>query len=423
MKQVFFIFTSIALIASCGRSAEEIRQQNLNELKADVLFLSSDSLEGRATGSAGEAKAAAYLVQRFTDLGLSPMGDSGTFQQFFEFVPKANPHVMETGDSLSLGMGAVKPVRGSNIIGFIDNKAEKTVIIGAHYDHLGMGDESSLFAGEPAIHNGADDNSSGVAALLELAQRLKKPGHFSGNNYLIIAFSGEEKGLWGSNWFCKNPTLPLENVNYMLNMDMVGRLKAERTLAINGVGTSPSWMPVLDSLQVDSINIVTTESGVGPSDHTSFYLKDIPVLHFFTGQHEDYHKPSDDADKINFEGMLSVINYIETLIAQLDAKGELEFTKTKDDSNENSPRFTVTLGVVPDYLYSGDGMRIDGVSEGKLAQRLGLQSGDIVRALGDSAVVDMMSYMRALSAYSSGDSSLLVIDRGGNELRFPVKFD
>jgi len=414
---------SIILLFACKPNKEEIKQQNLAELKADVSFLASDSLEGRETGTKGEQIAAQYLVNRFKDLGLITMGDSSSFQQVFEFIPKANPHVMTSGDSLSMGMGTVKPVNGSNIIGFIDNKAAKTVVIGAHFDHLGMGSDNSLFTGEPAIHNGADDNSSGVAALLELAQRLKKPGYHSANNYLIIAFSGEEKGLWGSNWFCKNPTIQLESINYMLNLDMVGRLKAERTLAINGVGTSPQWMPILEALSVDSINIVTTESGVGPSDHTSFYLKDIPVLHFFTGQHEDYHKPSDDIEKINFEGILSVVNYIDALISKLNDQGELEFSKSKDDNNSDTPRFKVTLGVVPDYLYSGNGMRIDGVSEGKLAQRLGLKSGDIVIALGDSLVTDMMSYMHALSAHSAGDSSLLRIERDGSEISFPLKFD
>jgi len=391
------------------------------QLLEDVSFLASDSLEGRGTGTAGERIAAEYLVNRFKTLGLQAMGDSSSFLQEFRFVPKSNPHVMEQGDSTTLGMGTVKEVRGNNVVAFLDKGAANTVIIGAHYDHLGLGDENSLYKGEPQIHNGADDNASGVAVMLELAERLKFKT--SGNNYLFIAFSGEEKGLWGSNFYCKNPTYPMEKINYMINMDMVGRLKVENKLAINGVGTSPQWMPVLEKINVDSIVMVSSESGVGPSDHTSFYLKDIPVLHYFTGQHEDYHKPTDDVEKINIKGMVSVTDFIEEMIVQLDSSGKLEFTKTVDQDDENTPRFTVTLGVIPDYMFSGDGMRIDGVSEGKVAFRSGIIAGDIVVGMGEIEVVDMMSYMAGLSQYSSGDSSQVRVLRGEEELKFNIKFD
>ena len=418
MKSFPFAFLSIALFAACSNPAVK---DDKTQLMADVSFLASDSLEGRGTGTEGERIAADYIANRFKTLGLQTMGDSGSYLQEFTFVPKSNPHVMETGDSSSLGMGVVKEIRANNVIAFMDNQAAQTVVIGAHYDHLGLGDENSLYKGDPQIHNGADDNASGVAVMLELAERLK--GKNTGNNYLFIAFSGEEKGLWGSNYYCKNPSYPLEKVNYMINMDMVGRLKEERNLAINGVGTSPAWMPALESIEVDSINIITTESGVGPSDHTSFYLKDLPVLHFFTGQHEDYHKPTDDVEKINVDGMVSVTNYIETLITVLDPFGKIDFTKTVDQDNENTPRFTVTLGVIPDYMFSGDGMRIDGVSEGKVASRSGMQSGDVVIGMGEVEVTDMMSYMDALSKFSSGDSTSVRIRRDQEELEFEVVFD
>ncbi|MEP7169027.1 MAG: M20/M25/M40 family metallo-hydrolase, partial [Bacteroidota bacterium] len=189
---------------------------------------------------------------------------------------------------------------GHNIIGYIDNKAINTIVIGAHYDHLGYGGEGSLYRGAPTIHNGADDNASGDAALIELARILKNSNDKS-NNYLFIAFSGEEKGLLGSNYFVKHPTIDLKKVDYMINMDMVGRMKKdEHTLQVLGVGTSPEWKEVVEKINIDSVKIKEAESGVGPSDHTSFYLADIPVLHFFTGSHEDYHKPSDDEDKINY---------------------------------------------------------------------------------------------------------------------------
>ena len=207
----------------------------------------------------------------------------------------------------------------------------------------------------------------------------------------------------------------------MVNMDMVGRLNEEKTLAINGVGTSPSFVSALDLVNADSLKLVTSESGVGPSDHTSFYLQDLPVLHFFTGQHEDYHKPSDDSEKINYEGLLKVVRYIERLVGKLDEEPKLAFTKTKDSSGD-SPRFTVSLGVVPDYLFDGKGMRIDGVSEDKPAQAAGLQKGDVIVQLGDSSVVDMMSYMRALSAFQKGDEAKLWYERDGQKLEAQVKF-
>nr|HAD52757.1 peptidase M28 [Algoriphagus sp.] len=310
-------------------------------------------------------------------------------------------------------------ITGRNVLGFIDNQAEKTIVIGAHFDHLGFGGVGSLHRGDSAIHNGADDNASGTAALLALAELLKHQKHQS--NFLFIAFSGEENGLWGSNYFVKNPTIDLETVNFMVNMDMVGRLNEEKTLAINGVGTSPSFVSALDLVNADSLKLVTSESGVGPSDHTSFYLQDLPVLHFFTGQHEDYHKPSDDSEKINYEGLLKVVRYIERLVGKLDEEPKLAFTKTKDSSGD-SPRFTVSLGVVPDYLFDGKGMRIDGVSEDKPAQAAGLQKGDVIVQLGDSSVVDMMSYMRALSAFQKGDEAKLWYERDGQKLEAQVKF-
>ncbi|MCB0593081.1 MAG: M28 family peptidase, partial [Phaeodactylibacter sp.] len=230
--------------------------------------------------------------------------------------------------------------------------------IGAHYDHLGHGIMGSLYAGDPAIHNGADDNASGVAALLRIAEELKK-GRAKNNNYLFMGFSGEEMGLFGSKYFANNPTINLGKVNYMLNMDMVGRLNEEKVLAVNGAGTSPAWKEAIENLSIGGIQAKTTDSGIGPSDHTSFYLKDLPVLHFFTGQHTDYHKPSDDAELVNYKGLMLVTDYILALIDELDGAGKLAFTKTKDeDEGKRAAAFKVTLGVMPDYVYQGEGMRI-----------------------------------------------------------------
>ncbi len=394
----------------------------VERMRMTLSTLADDAMEGRAVGSPGEAKAGALIAGKFAAMNLQPKGDSSWFQKF-TFVPHAAAQVHHTGDSASLGMALVKEISGRNVLALLDNGSANTVIIGAHYDHLGLGDENSLWTGEKAIHNGADDNASGVAALVELAQWLSsKPIGTTGHNYLFIAFSGEEKGLWGSNFFTKNPTIDLTKVSYMLNMDMVGRLNAEKALAVNGVGTSPEWMKFLPSIKVDDIKIVTSESGVGPSDHTSFYLMDIPVLHFFTGQHEDYHKPSDDTEKVNFTGLGSVVQFMQQVILKMDKIAKAEFTKTKD-ATPSSADFKVTLGVVPDYLYSGTGLRIDGTKEGKPAAKAGLIKGDIVMKLGDFDIEDIYGYMEALSKFEKGQTTNCVVLRDGAQLTLKVTWE
>src|SRR5690606_10352109 len=185
---------------------------------------------------------------------------------------------------------------GYNVLGYIDNDAATTIILGAHFDHLGYGEDgnSRHTAHELSIHNGADDNASGTAALIELAKKLKQ-SKAKNNNYLFIAFSGEELGLYGSKYFTENPTIDLKTTNYMINMDMVGRLSdSTKSVTIGGYGTSPAWSSVISAVPGSSIAVKIDSSGTGPSDHTSFYRKDIPVLFYFTGLHTDYHKPSDD---------------------------------------------------------------------------------------------------------------------------------
>ena len=400
----------VALLVGCTdfKTDRVIRQ----ELEQDIYHLAADELEGRAFGTIGEEKAAQFLAERFEAIGLTPMGTEGYFQEFVVNKP-TNPHEQAQMDSNGEGL------KGRNVIGYLHNDADHTIVIGAHFDHLGYGSEGSLHRGEPSIHNGADDNASGTGALVQLAGILK--GKDLSTNVLFIAFSGEENGLWGSNYYVKNPTVDLERVSYMINMDMVGRLNEENTLAINGVGTSPSWNEALETVNTDSLKLVTSESGVGPSDHTSFYLQDLPVLHFFTGQHEDYHKPGDDAEKINYDGLVKIIRYIERLIVTLDQPEQLAFTKTQEDEG-NSPRFSVSLGVVPDYLYDGEGMRIDGVTEGKPAQAAGMKKGDIVVKLGDSTIVDMMSYMRALSVFKGGEATVVEYKRGNDLKAAQIKF-
>uniref|UniRef100_UPI004049CF9B M20/M25/M40 family metallo-hydrolase n=1 Tax=Gelidibacter sp. TaxID=2018083 RepID=UPI004049CF9B len=383
-------------------------------IKEDVEFLSSDALEGRQTGTKGEEEAAKYIAKRFNDLKLQEKGTKG-FLQVFSFKPKTDPH----SEVVFTSMAEDSTITGTNVLGYIDNNAENTIIIGAHYDHLGYGGDGSLFASkDKAIHNGADDNASGVAVMLDLAKKLQNAN--TNNNYLFVAFSGEEMGLLGSNYFVKNPTLDIKKVNYMINMDMVGRLKQDSTLAVYGVGTTPRFKQTL-SANNNRFKLIENESGVGPSDHTSFYLADIPVLHFFTGQHSDYHKPSDDFEKLNYEGMQTISSYIFDVISDLNNAGKLPFRITKNESEE-VPRFKVGLGVMPDYLFDGKGMRVDGVIEGRAAQKAGLLKGDVIIRLGESDITDMMSYMKALSTFKEGDSTKVVVDRDGKQVEAELVF-
>lgn len=314
---------------------------------------------------------------------------------------------------------------GHNVIGYIDNGAPTTAILGAHFDHLGYGEDgnSMLRTNEHLIHNGADDNASGTAALIELA-RLLKNSKLDRNNYLFIAFSGEELGLFGSKFFVENPTISLSSVNYMVNMDMVGRLNdSSKALTIGGYGTSPEWTSLINLKDKKSPFLIKIDSsGTGPSDHTSFYRKDIPVLFFFTGLHADYHKPSDDFDKINYMGELSVVKYIYSLIEKENkTKQKLAFTKTRE-MQTSSTRFSVTMGIMPDYTFSGTGVRVDGVSDGRPAQKAGLQTGDVITQLGDYNVSSLENYMEALGKFKKGDSTVVKFKRGNDNKQAQVQF-
>jgi len=405
MKQLFIVLFFVTI----GMFSQE------NKMKADVTFLADDKLEGRNTGSEGEQLAADYIVKRFEELGYTPKGTDGYFQSF-TFKPKAHPHAKvaftEEKDTTT--------TTGRNVIAFLDNGAENTIIIGAHYDHLGWGAQGSLYRGEEKlIHNGADDNASGVAVMLNLAAKLKNSN--TNNNYLFMAFSGEEMGLLGSNYFVKHTTIDLSKVNYMINMDMVGRLKEDKTLAVYGIGTSPVFKGIVEESAKGKFHLILKESGVGPSDHTSFYLADLPVLHLFTGQHADYHKPSDDSNLLNYEGMQEISDFVISIVSDLNDDGKLAFTKTKNEQQKGS-KFKVTLGVVPDYLFDGKGMRIDGVTDGKPASNAGIVKGDVVIKMGDIDVAEMMDYVKSLGTFEKGQTTKVIVMRDGKEVEVEVTF-
>jgi len=393
----------VAVFPGCGQNISP------EKIKEHVSILASDAYEGRGTGTSGEEKAAQYIEQQFKKLKLKPLGDQGTYRQNFSF--KGGMH----------GTGAEGTAK--NIVAYLDNGAPNTIILGAHYDHLGKGNDGNSLDPNPKdkIHNGADDNASGVAGILELARyyaNTKKENH----NFLFMCFSGEELGLYGSKYWTEHPTLDLSKVNYMINLDMVGRLDEQNGLSVSGSGTAAAWEPLLKMLSKDRVLIKTDSSGTGPSDHTSFYLKNIPVLHFFTGSHADYHKPSDDADKINATGEAKILSLIVDLINSEPTSQKLAFLPTKNRTTVARSAFKVTMGVMPSYSANVEGLKVDGVSEGKPAQKAGIKTGDVILKIGDLDIKDIQNYMDALGKFEKGQTVPVKVSRGSEILTFNITF-
>jgi aminopeptidase YwaD len=513
----------------------------VKQLRADITYLASDELEGRRTGSKGEALAGMYIEKRMAQMGLSPYGPA--FRRPFKFewgkeltpevrfsisskyisipedafpapfsgagkdenyvLPEStetsspwlislyeteqdanNPHfdwekqsferarkAIERGatsilfydkfgskffptftkrsdyeslevpvlilnkkvyDSYIKDMKVMQPLvmniafrkefrTGTNIVGYINNNAAQTVIIGAHYDHLGYGEDGNSRNTEKGrfIHNGADDNASGVGAMLAIADKIKK-STYKKYNYIFIAFSAEELGLLGSKAFVKEKDFDPKKAAYMINLDMVGRLSPDRKLTVGGVGTAPVWGSVLKSVP-NNFKINNDSSGIGPSDHSSFYNDSIPVLFFFTGTHADYHKPTDDAAKINYNGAKDVVNYVYNIAGAMEKQPSPMYTVTKNTTVTRG-NFKVTLGIMPDYSYQDGGVRVDGIIDGKPASKAGLHPGDIVMQLGAIKINGMQSYMEALGNFNPGDKTVVKIKRGATVQEFPVTF-
>ena len=398
-------------------------------LKKHITFLASDDLRGRAPGTDGEMEAAAYIEGFFKKYKLVPKGDKielannqkqvktpeYSYFQAFEYKQNDNPHGQETE-------GIAR--KGKNIIGFLDNGAEHTIVIGAHYDHLGDDGRGSSLDPDPIghIHNGADDNASGVAGVLELARIYSTNKQKEAYNFLFVAFSAEEAGLIGSKYLTNHSPIALDRVQLMMNMDMIGRLNdSTMKLMVYGVGTSPIFVPMLSNFQHKPFTILTDSSGVGPSDHTSFYLKNVPVLHFFTGQHRDYHKPSDDVSKINFKGEAKVLTLMTQLIDLFLESPKLSFHETKTPQTK-SGGFKVSMGIMPDYSFDGEGVRVDGVTEGKPAQKAGILRDDIIVELGAVSCKDIYKYMDALNQFKKGDTAPVKVKRKGELKNLTVTF-
>src|SRR5215217_6193630 len=290
-------------------------------------------------------------------------------------------------------------VAAHNVVGVIEGSdpilKDESIIIGAHYDHLGRGGEGSLAPREGEIHHGADDNASGTAGVLELARIFSTQRPKLKRTLVFITFSGEEEGLLGSNYYVNHPLMPLDKTVAMINMDMIGRMK-DRKLIVGGVGTAKEWRQLITAGSNGAFELTMNEDGYGPSDHSSFYSKQIPVLFFWTGTHTDYHKPSDTFEKINYNDEARILSLVARIVRDVDsADPRLTFTTAKSDPPRGGG-FRVYLGTIPNYADTNDGLLLDGVRDDSPAAKAGLKAGDRVVKIGSREVKNVYDYTYAL---------------------------
>ena len=321
--------------------------------------------------------------------------------------------------------------KASNVAGYIEGTdsllKKQYIVLGAHFDHLGWGQTSSLYRGnDTLIHNGADDNASGTAGLMELAEKLSSQKDSLKHSVIFMAFNAEELGLLGSNYTVNNFPVNIEDVIAMLNMDMIGRVNEENELTVIGSSTSTIWEDMLNKHNDAGFKLKLSGDGFGGSDHQSFTLKDIPVLFFFSGIHSDYHRPSDDWDLINYEGEKNVVDYVYSVFTDLDHQTEKpEFVKVESHGGHGggNTSFKVYVGTIPDYGWQGDGFKLSGVSEGGPAHKAGLQGGDIMIKFGDSKIVNIYDFMHAMNDHKAGDIVKVVVLRDDVEQEFEVTLE
>lgn len=377
--------------------------------EATVRYLADDALEGRLAGSPGAHCAALYVAGQFREAGLEPATPGG-YLQAVPLVSAVNPHA-PGGE----GVNVIGVLPGSN-----PSLAGQAIVIGAHFDHLGRGPFGSLApdrAGE--IHNGADDNASGVAALVLVARRLAA-GPRPGRTVVFVAFTGEELGLIGSSYYVGHPAVSMDSTVAMLNMDMVGRLGHDR-LIVYGIGTSPQWPDlVADADRGSGLELAEQEAGFGPSDHTSFYGRGVPVLHFFTNLHADYHRPTDDWQKIDFPGITRVAALVAGIASRVAERPEriavIEGVGARPEAGEGEG-YGAYLGTVPDFTFTERGVRLGGVTGGSPADRAGLRSGDVMVGFGDMEIADLYALTAALRAHRPGDTVDITVLRDGTSVR------
>lgn len=413
MKRFSFLLVLLLLI-SCSVTKNTVSNESeVKTLKEDIYILASDDFMGRETGTEGERLAAEYIIKEFREIGIKPLPGMKDYRQAFPF--SANPH-FNAEDGHPTGDNNM----GHNIMGYLDNDSESYILIGAHYDHLGMGGPFSREPDVVAVHNGADDNASGVASLFSIARHLKSKDLES--NILFVAFSGEEFGLWGSKYLVDHLPVDRESIRFMINLDMVGRLSEKNELVVNGTGTSSIWEEVLEKANKDvDLLLVKKESGSGPSDHSVFYRDSVAVLAMFTGQHEDYHKSTDDAHKLNYPGIAMITEFTSNVVDLADEIETIDFIKTKDEQRQRMD-FKVTFGITPDYVYQGEGLRIDGVRTDRPAEKAGLKAGDIILGVGEYKIKDIYAYMEILGKFEPGQTTNVRFKRGDDIMMTQLTF-
>ena len=377
----------------------------------DVRYLSDDRLTGRLIGTPGADSAAAYLARRFKEVGLRA-APGGWFQPFT--VSRDAPAAIHAGIGGAIGKNVIGVLPGRN-----PELRNDIVIVGAHYDHLGPGGFGALDPDSTGkIHNGADDNASGVSALIHIATKLAALP--PSRTVVFIAFSGEEAGLLGSDYYVKNPVFPLARTYAMVNLDMVGRLRNDR-LIVYGSATATEFVGLLDSLNLaPRFDLKTSGDGWGRSDQQSFYAVGKPVLHLFTDLHDDYHRTTDDWDKINADGLAKVADFTTSIVRTLaNRRTPLTFVNVPPPApvaGGPSSGYGAYLGTVPDMAGGGpEGVRLTGVRAGSPAEQAGLQGNDIIVQIGDMAVPDLQAMTDALRSHKAGDVVEVRFLRDGTE--------
>lgn len=511
MKKQFFSFLillSFVLSVSAQKAKTpkpDVTEQNLRN---HVTYLASAKMEGRRTGEQGATFAAGYVANMFARLklkgGVKNGGGKANFLQPFPYTPRN-----EKGEILP----NAAPVEAYNVVGILEGAdavlKNEAIVIGAHYDHLGKGGMGSLVANSTEIHFGADDNASGVAAMLEMARRFAAEKK-NKRTLVFVAFGGEEEGLLGSKFYIGNPALPLDKTVAMINLDMVGRLNEDK-LTVGGIGTASEWKALIENTNVNhsaavfpetvgaenqkikaeidralrekghlgavvevkddettlrgvvakgkmaeviqtameigkrkTINYLTedasrieefarvaatvpfalqlNEDGFGPSDHSSFYAKQIPVLFFFTGTHTDYHKPTDTAEKINYEGLTKITNYVAEIVKTIDQNPKRPtYAVAKSSGMGGRTSFNVTIGVVPSYAESNDGLLLDGVRDASPAALAGIKAGDKIVKFAGKEIRNISDYTRLLGELKADTEYEIEVVRGAERLTLKVK--
>ncbi len=363
-----------------------------------------------------------HVTQETCNRLLQPALGKTLAQLEAEIDETGRPHSALLANWTATGQTSLKPIRVpiKNVVGVLEGDgplADETVIVGAHYDHVGMGGEGSLAPGSHEVHNGADDNASGTAGLLELARRIGRREQKLPRRIVFLAFTGEERGLLGSAYYVKEPVFPLDKTIAMINMDMIGRLEGDR-LTVFGTGTAPVWNDWLEpAAEATHLQLAKKPEGLGPSDHASFYARRIPVLHLFTGTHSDYHRPSDDWDKINYAGMTQVIDLVESLVVRVaEATEPPQYVEVQGRASIERDGARPYFGSIPDFSSDAEGYAIQGVAPGSPAELAGVKGGDVIVRRGGSQIGGLDDFDLALRKFSAGQEVEVVVLRSGQEV-------